>query len=269
MISESKEGEVTPEKEKGFISNSSKDTLQGFADTSIQSHKKVPHQFLSRKTKSLLLLLVYLLSFSFSSIYIKSSLFNLHPFQASFFHSFFLTMLLPFSFIRNLFKERVIQKKQNEEEQSTQEIEATILKENFSFILDKKFYENYTKYIKMFYYRLLMLVSSYLLSLSFYYFALQEMQPFLCNILYSSCSIIIIISKLGFKEKFTFMNIFQLLLSFIIFASFLISFLYEYNYENDKMFTLLGMILMILCIISTCVFVLLLKSLYMKMKKVL
>ena len=266
MISESKEGEVTHFQESIRKSESSKGTLQGFADSPCESAKKTPHQFFSKKTKSILILMFYILSFSYSSIYIKNSFFNLHPFQATFFQSFFLTMLLPFSFIRNLFKERVIQKKQNEEEQSTQEIEATILNDNFSLIMDKKFYENYTKYTNTFYYRLLMLVLLYFLSIGFYFFALQRMQPFLCNILYSSCSIVIIVSKFGFNEKFNSLSIIQLILSLCVFVSFLISFLYEYNYESDKMFSLLGMTLMILCIISTCAFVLLLKHLYLKMK---
>ena len=218
---------LLPERHRSDDSQISEELVETFSPIETTEKNKIsksPKFHLSNKFKSSVFLLVHFISFIVSSVYIRNTFFNLEPYQAAFFHTFTLAIILPFSFIRNLFTSRVIEKKKNEEEKSEEEIVDNILQDNFSFIMDSKFYENYSKYSKRFYYLLAVLLVSYFLALFLFYLSLEQMEPFFINILLSSSSLLTIPGKYILKRKFKKVNLYQLLVCLCTFFSFCFSF---------------------------------------------
>ena len=249
------------------ISEELVETFSPIETTEKNKISKSPKFYLSNKIKSSVFLLVHFISFIVSSVYIRNTFFNLEPYQAAFFHTFTLAIILPFSFIRNLFTSRVIEKKKNEEEKSEEEIVDNILQENFSFIMDSKFYENYSKYSKRFYYLLSVLLVSYFLALFLFYLSLEQLEPFFINILLSSSSLLIIPGKYILKRKFKKVNLYQFLVCLCTFFSFLFAFLFEKNNSKpNSSYKILGIVFIVCSILLNSFFVIFLKIINNKFK---
>ena len=193
-----------------------------------KKHKKC----FNKSLRALIILIVYLTCTTLSIIFLKYRFPSPHPFFSAYINTSLFVFFIPISFIVNLYLD-IAKKQPQEEEKSSLEIQKT-MSDNFSDIMEKKFYENYYRYYRRFYFNSIVLMSLYFLSLSFYFISLSSLSPFICSVINSFTSLFVFIPILftrGIKCSLT--KALLLSMNCIILTLFILSIVFLYNSQNS------------------------------------
>ena len=194
-----------------------------------KKHKK----FFNKSLRSLVIIVLYLTCTTLSIIFLKYRLPSPHPFFSAYINTSLFVFFIPISFIVNLYVD-IANKQPQEEEKSSLEIQKT-MSDNFSDIMEKKFYENYYRYYRRFYFNAIVLMVLYFLSLSFYFISLNSLTPFICSVINSFTSLFVFIPILftrGIKCSLT--KALLLSMNFIILSLFILSLIFLNNTQNSS-----------------------------------
>ena len=106
-------------------------------------------KFFTESIRSLIILLLYIISSSLSTLLLQYNLPHPKPFVSAYFNTAIFIVYIPISFIVNLYSE-IVKNPPQEEEKTSLETQKK-MSDNFSDIIEKKFYENYYRYYRRFY----------------------------------------------------------------------------------------------------------------------
>lgn len=185
-------------------------------------------KFFTKSIRSLIILLLYIISSTLSTLLLQYNLPHPKPFVSAYFNTAIFIVYIPISFIVNLYSE-IVKNPPQEEEKTSLEIQKK-MSDNFSDIMEKKFYENYYRYYRRFYVNSGALMLIYFVSLGFYYLALSYMEPMLCSIINAFTGLFVFIPILfinGIKCRMT--KILIIGLNLIILTLFSISFFFAHS----------------------------------------
>ena len=200
-----------------------------------KKHKK----FFNKSFRSLVILILYLTCTTLSIIFLKHRLPSPHPFFSAYTNTSLFVFFIPISFMVNLYLD-VAKKQPQEEEKSSLEISKT-MSDNFSDIMEKKFYENYYRYYRSFYFNAIVLMLLYFLSLSFYFISLGTLSPFICSVINSFTSLFVFIPILftrGIRCSLT--KALLLSMNVIILSLFIVSIVFLNNNQNSSISIMLS-----------------------------
>ena len=184
------------------------------------------------------LIVVFIISYTFSAIYIRINYLESTPIQAAYIQCSVFIIFIPFSFIINVYNDN--KKNLNENEficESEKEIEKK-MENNFSEIIEKKYYENFYNYYKNFYLNSFILCLFYISYLIFFYFGTCYITPLFSQIIFLSLtSLVMMINKFLKRKKIKNLNlkIFVIILNIILFIFFILMYKkYFSQFKQDK-----------------------------------
>lgn len=169
------------------LNNNTRDLFKPLVDVSLDEKEfelfqtKKNKKFFTKSRRSLIILLLYIVSSSLSTLLLQYNLPHPKPFLSAYFNTAIFIVFIPISFIVNLYSE-IMKNRPQEEEKSSLEIQKK-MSDNFSDIMEKKFYENYYRYYRRFYVNSAALMVIYFVSLGLYYLSLSYMEPILCSLI--------------------------------------------------------------------------------------
>ena len=220
-LKDDEEGEETLLSKNEFI-NPDYPTKKNFCET--------------RYFKRIVLIIFYIISFSFSSIFIRINSLDLIPIKASFIQGAIFSIFIPISFFVS--SNKYFKKKRKhlgkEKEVLNTDIEKN-MKENLSDYMNKRYYEVYYQYLSKFYLLTAFFSVLYFISIFLFYQGISYSQPLFGQLFFSFVSIILVFAKLIEKGmKFDMLNIISLICILGASALFILSFLNKEHYTIDR-----------------------------------
>ena len=190
----------------------------------------------TRYFKRIILIILYILSFTFSSIFIRINSLDLIPIKASFIQGAIFSIFIPISFFVS--SNKYFKKKRKhigkEKEVLNTEIENN-MKENLSDYMNKRYYEVYYQYISKFYILTAFFSVLYFISIFLFYQGINYTQPLFGQLFYSFIAIILVFFKLIEKKmKLDVLKIISLICILGASALFILSFLNNEHYKIDR-----------------------------------
>ena len=220
-LKDDEEGEETLLSKNEFI-NPDYPTKKNFCET--------------RYFKRIVLIIFYIISFSFSSIFIRINSLDLIPIKASFIQGAIFSIFIPISFFVS--SNKYFKKKRKhlgkEKEVLNNEIEKN-MKENLSDYMNKRYYEVYYQYLSKFYLLTAFFSVLYFISIFLFYQGISYSQPLFGQLFFSFVAIILVFAKLIEKGmKFDMLNIISLICILGASALFILSFLNKEHFIIDR-----------------------------------
>ena len=190
----------------------------------------------TRYFKRIVLIIFYIASFTFSSIFIRINSLDLIPIKASFIQGAIFSIFIPISFFVS--SNKYFKKKRKhigkEKEVLNTDIENN-MKENLSDFMNKRYYEVYYQYISKFYLLTAFFSVLYFISIFLFYQGISYTQPLFGQLFFSFIAIILVLAKLIEKKmKFEILNIMSLICILGASALFILSFLNNEHYIIDR-----------------------------------
>lgn len=192
--------------------------------------------FETRYIKRIGLIVIFVLSYIFNSIYIRINSLNLMPVKASFVQGAIFSIFIPISFFISSIRSFKKNKKYigKEKEVLNTEIENN-MKENLSDFMNKKYYEVYYHYISKFYFLTAFFSTLYFLSIFFFYLGISYTQPLFGQLFFPFISIILFIIKIIDRNiKCNKIKIISLICMIVTSFLYIISFIKNSNVELDS-----------------------------------
>ena len=190
----------------------------------------------TRYIKRIGLIIIFILSYTFNSIYIRINSLNLMPIKASFVQGAIFSIFIPISFFISSIRSFKKNKKYigKEKEVLNTEIENN-MKENLSEFMNKKYFEVYYHYISKFYFLTAFFSILYFLSIFFFYLGISYTQPLFGQLFFPFISIILIIIKLIDRNiKCNKIKILSIICMIVTSFLYIISFINNCNVELDS-----------------------------------
>ena len=184
------------------------------------------------------LIIIFILSYTFSAIYIRINYLECTPLQAAYIQCSVFIIFIPFSFIINLYNDN----KQNlNDDEFIFENELDIerkMESNFSELIEKKYYETYYSYYNNFIKNAFILFILFVCYLIFFYFASCYVTPLLNQIIFLSLtSFIMMINKFLGRKKIKNLNlkILFIIINILLCTFFILMYKnYLSNFKMDK-----------------------------------
>lgn len=227
---------------------------QPFPDEEV---KRIEHSILKKKFnkwktyRKFVYFTLSMMLYSVTHIFLRYNTMGVDHFLLPYFQVASLVVFIPFSFLKTNITENCSKGKPTEIERSSSVIEEK-MKDEFSEIMEKKFYENYFEYSSRFYLHAIILSLLYYIRLLFYYWSLYYIPPLNCNSIFASTVIVLqVIRMLTGKYKPSLLSNFIL-----IFYSCGLCCLFGYlNNANElKSLSVLGVIYASISVIVTALF---------------
>lgn len=229
----------------------------------IEKTIKKQKRWLLKANKKFLYFIISILLYSITHLLIRYDSMETDHFLLAYFQVASLTIFIPLSFLKKNIEDNFTKTKPKEIEQSSS-LMAQQMRDEFSEIMEKKFYENYFEYSSKFYLHSIILSSLYYISLSFYYWGLYYIPPLIGNSIFASTAIVLQIIKIVTgKYKLNLLSNFILILYS---CGLCCLFGYLHNLNTLKSLSLYGLAYFSISAITTALFIFYFNSISKKYK---
>ena len=202
----------------------------------LPTHPEKKKFFETRYIKRVGLIFIYLISYIYSTIYIRINSLNLIPIKASYIQGAILSIFIPISFFISSNRNFKRNKKymSQEKEVLNEEIEKN-MKEGLSDFMNKKYYEVYYYYISKFYIMTAFFSVLYFLSIFCFHQGISYTQPLFGQLFFPLISFIIVIMEAidHKRRKCDIFKILNFLCIIIISLVFMISYIKNNNLKIE------------------------------------
>ena len=228
-------------------------------------YKEKKNFFETRYFKRIVLIILYIFSYSLSAIFIRINSLDLVPIKACFIQGAIFSVFIPISFFfssnKNFRKKRKHIGK--EKEVLNADIENN-MKDNLSDYMNKRYYEVYYQYLSNFYLLTAFFSILYYISIFLFYQGISYTQPLFGQIFFSFISIILMVAKLVDKNiKCNWTKIISVICILGSSIFYLLSFAKNDIIEFDKNYVY-GTILLIFFVICQCFIIYFMKKVFKK-----
>jgi len=205
----------------------------------------------TRYFRRIVLIIIYIISYSISAIFIRINSLDLVPIKACFIQGAIFSIFIPVSFFfssNKYFKKKRINLGTEKEILNT-DIERN-MKENLSDYMNKRYYEVYYQYLSKFYYLTGFFSVLYFFSIFFFYKGISYSQPLLGQIFLSFIPVILMAAKLVDKNiKYSGTKILSVICILSSSILYMISFLKYDIIEFDKrhIYSTIFLVLFVIC----------------------
>ena len=223
------------EKDENFGSDNKGEILIN-KDDFLPTHPQKKKFFETQYIKRVSLIVIYLITYIYSAIYIRINSLNLIPIKASYVQGAILSIFIPISFFissnRNFKKNKKYMSQ--EKEVLNEEIEKN-MKEGLSDFMNRKYYEVYYYYISKFYMLTAFFSVLYIISIYCFHQGISYTQPLFGQLFVPLISFIIVIMETidHKRRKCDIFKILNLICIIIISFLFMISYIKNNNLNMD------------------------------------
>ena len=274
---EKKNNEETTQKENNFKDNSTE------INAYIKDDKEIEQTFLNKNDfinptyrdkknfcetryfKRIILIIIYIFTYSFNAIFIRINSLDLVPIKACFIQGAIFSIFIPISFFfsSNKYFKKKRKNLGKEKEVLNIDIENN-MKENLSDYMNKRYYEVYYQYLTKFYFLTGFCSVLYCISIFLFYKGISYTQPLFGQIFFSFISFILMIAKLVDKNiKYDCTKIMSIICILGSSIFYMISFVKNDINEFDKNH-IISTIYLIFFVICQCLIIYFMKKVFKK-----
>ncbi|MCQ2817442.1 MAG: hypothetical protein MJ252_09275 [archaeon] len=203
-----------------------------------------PKEGMTKGMKAIIYISLSLILSVITNIFFKAATISYSPIYIAYFQSLAFLVFLPFSFV-TIQSENLFYKKNKSEQEVTEKEMIQVMDDDFSEIMEKRFYENYYRYYKGYYKNALILTVLYMASHLLYYICIAMVDPIFCICVHSGVGFCIDLIKLTQKGiKFETFNLLSMIFATVIIVYSLCMYILTYELKGD--YKILGIIFLIL-----------------------